>query len=265
MIDIGANLTNKAFKGDLHQVLDRATQAGVQHICITGTNLEESLLASQLCAQYSSVYPSPGLSCTAGVHPHDARNLGGRWIECLEAIHQNNFVKALGETGLDFNRNYSPQQSQIDAFRAQLELACKLGKPVFVHDRDSAGETLKILKEYDQNLPSVVIHCFTGTKPELMAYLDAGYFIGITGWVCDERRGKPLQELVPLIPDSRLMLETDAPWLIPRNLTTKPAVKNRCEPGHLIKVLEKVAQLRDQTTDEVQRFTTINSSQFFSL
>jgi len=265
MIDIGANLTNKAFKGDLQQVLERAAMARVQHICITGTNLQESLLAAQLCEQYEAVFPSLSLSCTAGVHPHDAKDLKGTWIDDLELLHKSKFVKAMGETGLDFNRNYSPQKSQIKAFREQLILASRLEKPVFVHDRDSAGETLKILGEYDQQLKSVVIHCFTGTKSELMSYLDAGYYIGITGWVCDERRGQQLQELVPLIPDSKLMLETDAPWLIPRNLTTKPEVKNRCEPKHLVNVLEKIAQLRNQSVDEVRHFTTKNSSSFFSL
>ena len=265
MIDIGANLTNKIFKQDLRQVLERASLAGVQHICITGTNLEESLSAAQLCERYDATLPSLRLCCTAGVHPHDAKDVQGQWLERLECLHQDKFVKALGEIGLDFNRNYSSPDTQIRVFREQLTLAAKLNKPVFVHDRDSAGETLKILGEYNHQPDSVVVHCFTGTKSDLLSYLDAGYLIGITGWVCDERRGKQLQELVPLIPDSRLMLESDAPWLIPRNLVKKPAMKNRCEPGHLINVLEKVAQLRHQTVDEVQRYTTTNARHFFTL
>lgn len=264
MIDIGANLTNKAFKNDLFQVLSRASLAGIQHICITGTNLEESRLAAQLCAQYETDLPSLKLSCTAGVHPHDSKDLDGMWLDRLENLHKNKFVKVVGETGLDFNRNYSPRDSQTNAFRAQLMLATRLGKPVFVHDRDSAGETFRILQEYKQ-LSSVVIHCFTGSRADLMTYLEAGYFIGITGWVCDERRGKELQQLIPLIPDSRLMLETDSPWLIPRNLHTKPAKKNRCEPLHLVDVVEKIAQLRSQTPEEVCRYTSINSSRFLSL
>ena len=260
MIDIGANLTNKAFKEDLPGVIDRARQTGLTHIIVTGTTVAESRLALELCSTFPDL-----LYCTAGVHPHDAKDVAADWIEALENLHRDKHVKAIGETGLDFNRNYSSPDIQLEIFHAQLSLACKLEKPVFVHDRDSAGETLRILKSYSQQLNGVVIHCFTGTKNELTNYLKAGFSIGITGWVCDERRGKLLQSLIPLIPDTKLMLETDAPWLIPRNLTTKPVIKNRCEPIHLTTIIEKVAQLRNQSIEEVRELTIRNARKFFSI
>ncbi len=265
MIDIGANLSNSVFKADLEEVLTRASSAGLKHIIITGTNVEESHNALQLCNQYQDFIPSLNLSSTAGVHPHDAKDLINTWIESLEHLHQNKFVKAVGETGLDFNRNYSPRDKQISAFREQLFLASKLEKPVFVHDRETGGETLRILREFENKLVAVVIHCFTGTKDELLAYLDAGFFIGITGWVCDERRGKQLQQIVPLIPDARLMIETDAPWLMPKKTTLKPAKKNRCEPAHLLDITKKIAQLRNQCPEEVRHYTAKNAENFFNL
>ncbi|MBV1906310.1 MAG: TatD family hydrolase [Pseudomonadales bacterium] len=260
MIDIGANLTNTTFKNDLNAVLDRATNAQLDHIIITGTNIEESQLASELCSS------RPGLlSCTAGVHPHDAKYVENNWLDILESLQKDKCVKAVGETGLDFNRNYSPVEKQIEIFQAQLALACRLDKPVFIHDRDTKGETLRILKSFDQHLSAVVIHCFTGNREELSAYLKAGYSIGITGWVCDERRGKVLQSLIPMIPDSKLMLETDAPYLLPRNIKGKPAVKNRCEPEHLTYIVEMVARLRNQSIAEVQQLCTENAQNFFQL
>lgn len=260
MIDIGANLTNKSFEQDLSEVLQRASSKGLEHIVVTGTNIQESQKAIDLCLTYPDL-----LSCTAGVHPHDAKDVAPDWLERLEQLQTCKQVVALGETGLDFNRNYSPRDTQISVFKAQLELACKLNKPVFIHDRDSNGEMLAILKGYRDKLPAVVIHCFTGSKQELIAYIDSGFYIGITGWVCDERRGKTLQSLLPLIPDAKLMLETDAPWLIPRGMHSKPKIKNRCEPEHLLFIAEKVAALRKQTVQEIQAISTANARLFFDL
>lgn len=261
MFDIGVNLTNSAFGEDRDDVVIRAVEAGVQAMAITGTNLRSSREAIEL-ADYYNVNSACVLCSTAGVHPHDAKCLSPGWLDELEIMARSAAVAAIGETGLDFNRNYSPRESQLDVFHAQLDLAARISLPVFVHDRDSGGEVARVLRQYSSRLNSVVVHCFTGSAADLDAYLSAGYYIGITGWVCDERRGAELARLVPVIPAHALLLETDAPFLLPRTLSPRPKSR-RNEPANLICVAERVAALRDEPFDEVRRQTQVNAEQFF--
>jgi TatD DNase family protein len=263
LIDIGANLANRAFDADRAEVVERANAAGLTHIVITATSIAETHAALDLCERWPDL-----LTCTAGIHPHDAARAPAGWQRDLADIAQRPHVRAIGETGLDFNRNYSPRGDQLAVFRAQIELALELGKPLFVHDRDTAGATAALLEEYRPALSAaglgVVVHCFTGSAQDLACYLEAGYYIGITGWVCDERRGQTLQQLVPQIPDDRLMIETDAPYLTPRTLPGRQR-QRRNEPANLVWVARTLADLRNQPVADIAQVTAANAARFFAL
>ena len=173
MIDIGANLTHRSFEDDLDDVLARARSAGVGGIVVTGTSVDESRAAVRLAASNADLWS------TAGVHPHEAKSVSAGWTDELAALAGEPDVVAIGETGLDFNRNYSPPAVQRDVFAAQIELAGRLDMPLFVHDRDSGGETARLLAEHRAKSDRVVIHCFTGSAEDLDTWLDAGYYVGI--------------------------------------------------------------------------------------
>lgn len=258
LIDIGANLTHAAFADDLPGVLARAQHAGVAAIVVTGTSVAGSRAAQTLATAHAQLY------ATAGVHPHDAAHCDAQTIPSLKAMLAHPKVVAVGECGLDFNRNYSPHPDQEKWFVAQLELACELDKPLFMHSRDAHPRFADILRSHRDRMPAGVAHCFTGEAAELRAYLDLDLYIGITGWICDERRGKHLHALVREIPADRLMLETDAPYLTPRSLRPQPKSR-RNEPAFLPHVLETVAAARGTPAVEIARQTADNARRFFRL
>jgi TatD DNase family protein len=259
MIDIGANLTHASFAPDLDAVLARAQAAGVETMVVTGTSVAESIAAAALANRH------PGtLFATAGVHPHHARDCDASTIPALRQIARDPRVVAIGECGLDFNRNYSPHPSQEQWFVAQLELGCELGKPLFLHSRDAHPRFADILRAHRDRLPRAVAHCFTGERDELRAYLDLGLYIGITGWICDERRGAHLLDLVKAVPADRLMLETDSPYLTPRDMKPQPKSR-RNEPAFLPWVARKVAQALGSTVESVAATTSRNAVAFFGL
>jgi len=256
LIDIGANLTHPAFHADLPDVLARAKQAGVTTIVVTGTSVPESTSALKFAGEHSEVYS------TAGVHPHHARECDPSTIPALRILAQQARVVAVGECGLDFNRNYSPHPDQEKWFVAQLELGLQLGKPLFLHSRDAHPRFAQILKTH--RVRNAVAHCFTGEREELEAYLDLGLYIGVTGWICDERRGKHLLELVREIPRDRLLLETDAPYLTPRDLKPQPKAR-RNEPAYLPHILRAVARALGRAPEEIAAETTRNATTLFGL
>jgi TatD DNase family protein len=258
-IDIGANLTNRSLMKDLNGVITRAADAGVRQIVVTGTNLEESSKAIELCDQYPDQ-----LVCTIGIHPHHASDWKSDTPTSLQNLSKNACVRAIGETGLDFNRNYSPRDDQIDCFRRQLELAISLNKPVFTHQRDAHDTFIGILREYRPQLSKVVVHCFTDSKAALLDYLELDCHIGITGWICDERRGLELQQLVGLIPADRLMVETDAPYLLPRDLPAKPASRIN-EPVYLPHIINAVARHQRKDVDQLAAECLRTSQLFFDI
>lgn len=259
MIDIALNLDNARFDADREQVVTRAREAGVEALILTGTDLASSQNVATLCQQW------PGYAfCTAGVHPHDARHwneLSAHTLRRLAALPQ---VVAIGECGLDFNRDFSPRPEQEAAFSAQLALACELQLPLFMHCREAHERFVALLKPWLPQLPGAVLHCFTGTAAELEECLALGLHIGITGWICDERRGEELRELVPRIPAGRLMLETDAPYLLPRDLRPKPK-SGRNEPAFLPHIAAVVAALRGEPLAALQAHTLATTRAFFRL
>lgn len=253
LADIGANLAHASFREDLDAVLARARAAGVATIVVTGTSVEESRRAAELAEAH-------GLYATAGVHPHHARECDEGTIPALRAIAAQPRVVAIGECGLDFNRNYSPHPDQEKWFVAQLELAAGLRKPLFLHSRDAHPRFAEILRHHRAG--KAVAHCFTGEAAELRAYLELGLHIGITGWICDERRGRHLRDLVRSVPLDRLMIETDAPYLLPRDLQPKPRSR-RNEPKYLRHVFDTVTSCRDEPAERVAAATTRNALAFF--
>ena len=256
LIDIGANLTHPAFHADLPSVLARAQDAGVGAMLVTGTSVAESTHALKIASEH------PNLYATAGVHPHNARECDETTIPALRVLAGNPKIVAIGECGLDFNRNYSPHPDQEKWFEAQIDLAIEMKKPLFLHSRDAHPKFENLLKK--KKIPPAVAHCFTGEKAELHAYLELGLYIGITGWICDERRGAHLLELVKDIPANRLLLETDSPYLTPRSMRPQPKAR-RNEPAFLVHVLATVAQAIGKPPEQVAAETTANARRFFGL
>jgi TatD DNase family protein len=259
LVDIGANLTHSSFREDLDAVLARSRDAGVRLIVVTGTSVEESARAATL----ADAHPDR-LYATAGVHPHNARECDEKTIPALRALAAHPRVVAIGECGLDFNRNYSPHPDQEKWFEAQLELACELRKPLFLHSRDAYPRFAELLRSRRARLPRAVAHCFTGQREELRAYLDLDLYIGITGWICDERRGAHLLELVREIPRHRLLIETDSPYLTPRDLRPQPRAR-RNEPAFLPHIVRTVARALGRPAEEIGAETARNARELFAL
>ncbi|WNW10736.1 TatD family hydrolase [Pseudomonas sp. DTU_2021_1001937_2_SI_NGA_ILE_001] len=262
LIDIGVNLTNASFATDRQAVLQRALAAGVAQLVLTGTDLACSEESLALCLELDE--SAQRLFCTAGFHPHHASDWNADSEGQLKALLQHDRVRAVGECGLDFNRDFSPRPQQESALHAQLALAAQLQRPVFLHERDASERLLGILRDYRDHLPAAVVHCFTGDKQALYRYLDLDLHIGITGWICDERRGTHLHPLMRDIPEGRLMLESDAPWLLPRSLRPKPK-NGRNEPAFLPEVLREVALHRGESPEALARHTTACARRFFGL
>ncbi len=257
--DIGVNFTDKRL--DFEPVFERAMAADIDHIIITGTSLDKSQQAIQLAEQYPS-----HLSTTAGVHPHDASQFSLQTINELKALAKSNRVVAIGECGLDFNRNFSTPEQQFFAFEQQLKLACELGLPVFLHERDAFEAQIKFLTKYRNALKGGVVHCFTGNIQQMNHYLDLDLYIGITGWVCDLKRGQALRDAVKSLPLNRILLETDAPYLRPKGLANNRKVDNgNNEPAYLPYVAEEIASLMATDIKTLQISSQANTHALFNI
>ena len=258
LVDIGANLAHESFAHDLEAVLARARAAGVETIVVTGSSADSNEQALQMARRHAGLY------CTAGLHPHHAEDWTETLGERLLELALEPKLVALGECGLDYFRDLSPRPQQRAAFIAQLEIAIRCGKPLFLHQRDAHADFLAILRERRAALVDCVVHCFTDTAEAMADYLALDCHIGITGWICDERRGAHLLPAVRQIPRERLLIETDAPYLLPRTL--KPAPKDRRnEPAFLPWVLRTIAQARSEDETTLAAQTTANAHRFFRL
>ena len=257
LTDICCNLTHESFADDQEEVLRRARKAGVTRFLLAGADLAES----QECL--STARRHPDCWAAIGVHPHQAREWNSGSAEVLRDLPQDPKVIAIGECGLDYHRNLSPRESQIAAFSEQLELAGELGLPALMHNRDADEDFLQVFDSVSQPPPRAVLHCFTGGRPLLDDCLERDMYIGITGWFCDERRGQALRELINEIPPDRLMVETDAPYLLPRTLRPRPRTR-RNEPMWLPHIAEQVAKARGVKPDEFARQTQACAQEFFA-
>ena len=246
LVDIGANLAHDSFDDDRDAVLQRAEAAGVSRIVVTGSSDDSNQQAARLAQDHPGV-----LYSTAGVHPHHASDYTDDSDALIRKLAAAGSAVAVGECGLDYFRNFSPREAQLAAFRSQLDIAAETGLPVFLHQRDAHDDFVEVLEPMLPKLSRAVAHCFTGEHESLREYLAMGLYIGVTGWICDERRGTHLREIVPIVPDDRLMIETDAPYLLPRTILTE--------------VLRAVAEARRQTDEHVARITTENAERFFGI
>jgi TatD DNase family protein len=257
LIDIGVNLAHDSFDADRDAVMARARSAGVKQMVVTGSTVEATRKAIELSALQTGA-----LFATAGVHPHHAADLTPESLPALLALAQASHVVAVGECGLDYFRDFSPRDLQRRAFGWQLELAKATGKPVFLHQRDAHDDFIAILREH--GIRHGVAHCFTAGEKERDAYLELGLHIGITGWINDERRGLHLREVVKGIPADRLLVETDAPYLLPRDI--RPAPKSRRnEPAFLPCVVRAIAAARGEPAETVAGNTTGAARKLFGL
>lgn len=256
-IDIGANLTHKSFQRDLEHVVEDALAVSVNTIILTGACERSSQQAVKLSEKYPEIFLS-----TAGVHPHDAKSFDDTVQQSIEALLENPRVVAVGECGLDFNRDFSPREDQRRCFEAQLKLAAKIQKPLFLHERDAHDEFLGFMTQYRDSINRGVVHCFTGSEAAMKAYLDLDLHIGITGWICDERRGTHLRELVKQVPVERLMIETDSPYLAPRDI--RPKIQ-RNEPKYLPHILRHIALCRNEDPVKLAEQVLETTNSFFSI
>lgn len=260
LIDIGINLTHDSYDSDRDAVMARAAAAGVVQMVVTGASGDGSRKAAALARQH------PGrLFSTAGVHPHHATELTDTLAQELEGLAREPEVVAVGECGLDYFRDFSPRDVQRAAFARQLEIAAHVGKPVFLHQRDAHADFVAILREHAAALSAgAVAHCFTGQAHELMDYLEMGLAIGITGWISDERRGHHLLPLMREIPAGKLMIETDGPYLLPRDLNPKPSSR-RNEPAFLPHIAATVARARGESVEALAASTTAAARGLFRM
>ncbi len=256
LVDIGVNLTHESFANDLDEVLLQARTEGVADFIVTGASLEGSEAALRIARQH-------GLSATAGIHPHHAEDTNEAVVQRLDELLAEPEMRAVGETGLDYFRDLSPRDQQRASFEAHIELAIKHGLPMFLHERDAYPDFADVLRPHRDKLGNVVVHCFTGEADALHAYLDLDCHIGITGWVCDERRGTHLIPLLKDIPEDRLMIETDSPYLMPRTIRPKPKSR-RNEPRYLPYVCQFIADALDVSYETVAQRTTRNARAFFT-
>ena len=256
LTDICCNLTHESFADDREEVLERARGAGVTRFLLAGSDLAES----QACISVAQRHPD----CWAaiGVHPHQAREWNSGSAETLRKLRLDPKVIAIGECGLDYYRNLSSRETQVSAFSEQLALAGELGLPALLHNRDADKDFLRIFDNAPDRPPRTALHCFTGNASLLHACLERGMYVGITGWFCDERRGQPLRDLIGEIPLDRLMVETDAPYLLPRTLRPRPKTR-RNEPMWLPHIAEQIAQALDLSLEEFANHTQDCTQKFF--
>ncbi|XP_018579380.1 uncharacterized protein LOC108917319 [Anoplophora glabripennis] len=281
LIDVGANLTNKKYSRDLDSVIQRAKDSGVQKIMVTGTSVKASKEALRL----TRIYPNT-LYSTAGIHPHDAKSYTDETWEELRRLAENPECVAIGECGLDYNRNFSEPEDQRMVFRKHIELAIELNKPLFVHERDAHEDLLRILDDFKGKLPPVLVHCFTGSSEHALAYLDKGFYIGLTGYLCKDKSDTGVRKLLEdgSVPLDRLVVETDAPFMYPNTRASKLPIHvkdgltersmtflhryctfQRNEPCSLPAIVEMIAAFMKKKPEEVALATSFNAMKLFGL
>ena len=237
LFDSHCHLDDQAYENDIDDVVHRMHAAGVDSAMIVGTNLQRSIKAVSLAESF------PELVASVGIHPHAAKSCSQETLEYLRNLTKKFQVHAWGEIGLDFNRMYSPRKDQEKWFVRQLHVADELNLPVIFHERDTNGRLIEILKTDFNPGRNGVVHCFSGDRNELEQYLDMGLYIGITGIVTLKGRGADLKKLVPSIPDDRILIETDAPYLIP---APEKNHLRRNEPAFVRSVLLKLAEIKKE-------------------
>ena len=256
--DIACNFTSDRFDNDLDEVIERAIADKITKFGLICSRLSDLDKLLEIYNRYSK-----NMFFTIGVHPHHANEINEEYLEKLKEVINKNNPHAIGETGLDFFRNLSTYEQQMFAFEEQIKIAIKKNKPLFLHQRDSHDDFIKILRKYSSDISKAVVHCFTGTQEQLDDYLELDCYIGVTGWICDEKRNIELRKTIKNIPLERLMIETDCPYLIPKDLPNKPK-NNRNEPANLSHIAKVIALLMDVDELKLREQTFHNSKSFFN-
>lgn len=256
LFDSHCHLDDRSYDPDIDAVIKRARDAGVLAAMIPGIGDESSARAIALAETRPNIFAS------VGVHPHDARDCSETVIQKLHRMALHTRVKAWGEIGLDFNRMYSPQKVQEFWFLKQLELADALDLPVIIHERDSGGRLLDLLRTHSRAGRTGVIHCFSGSETELKSYIDMNFFIGITGILTLKERGRELRRLSRLIPEEHLVVETDAPYLTP---SPERNHYRRNEPAFVKSVLLRLAQVRATAPERLAEVVWQNTCRLYRI
>lgn len=255
LFDSHCHIDDPCFEQDMEAMFDRAVDAGVRAMAIAGVNADTAQKAVDIAARYDHVITA------VGIHPHDAADCSPDTLDGLIRLaKEKDCVKAWGETGLDFNRMFSPQKDQEACLKSQLAIAGDLDLPLIFHERDSRGRFYEIVRSDGPASRKGVIHCFSGTQEEMFQYLDLGYHIGITGILTIQKRGRLLRELAPLIPEDRILIETDAPYLTP---TPQKNKVRRNEPAFVASVLATLARVRNQDPEDLAVTIFNNTNRFF--
>ena len=257
MIDIGANLTHEHFRHDVPQVLAEAKAAGLEHIIATGADIDSAEEARALAEAHA------GLSFTAGIHPHQAGALDAPQQAALQRLWAHPRCVAVGEAGLDYKRMHQPKPAQRDCLVAQLALSRDLALPLFLHNREADADFIDIL-DREARGRSMVVHCYTGGSATLRRLLDRGAMIGITGWLCDERRNHDLRAALDYLPIESTMIESDAPWLLPRSIEGFRRIRHN-HPKLLGHVLAALARAKRMDIEDCAARLRANSIEFFGL
>ena len=256
LFDSHCHLDDRSYHKDLEAVIHRAKQSGIENMMTVGIDQETSIRAVEITGKFDGIYAS------VGVHPHRASSCSDQVMQKLTDLTNNTRVRAWGETGLDFNRMYSPKEDQEKWFVRQIQTADEYQLPLILHERDSQGRLLEILKAHPNKNRRGVVHCFSGNRLELEAYLDLGFFIGVTGILTLQKRGADLRELVRHIPLERLLIETDAPYLTPAPQKNKT---RRNEPAFVKSVLLKLAETREVDPEKLAGITFSNAMRLFNI
>ena len=257
--DIALNLASDRFLGDRKKVITNAISHDVNYFNIVCSSIDELDFIKDLNNRFKEN------SCfTLGVHPHNANELNEDNLQLLKDSINLHHPYAVGETGLDFFRNLSSFESQLSAFEQQIKISIENNLPLFLHQREAHDDFIKVIDKYISDIPKGVVHCFTGSQSQLDDYLERNLYIGLTGWICDERRNKDLRKSIKNIPLDKLMIETDAPYLIPRNLEMKPK-NNRNEPAFLPHIANEIATLMNVGLEEFNKKVFNNSKSFFGI
>ncbi|MDY6912841.1 MAG: TatD family hydrolase [Planctomycetota bacterium] len=254
LIDTHCHLCHAQLRRNMPAVLGRSRQAGVAAVICAGADLQESNQATALAGQEPDVY------CTAGVHPHEAKTAASDYLAQIERLAGEKKNVAVGEMGLDYHYNLSPPADQRKVFAEQLELAKKLAKPVVVHSREAFDDTLSILAESGVDCSRVVFHSFTEDLGGLRRALKLGAMIGFSG-IVTFKNASQLREVARDVPDDKLLIETDAPYLSP-----EPVRKIKInEPANVSYVAACIASVRGTPPERLADLTAANAIRLFGL
>lgn len=253
LFDTHVHLNARQFMEDREEVIQRAFDTGVNYMVVVGFDHETIPLAIEIAEEYDSIYAA------IGWHPVDAIDMTDEDLKWIEELSSHPKVVALGEMGLDYHWDKSPKKVQKEVFRKQINLAKKVNMPIIIHNREATEDIIELLKEENAKEVGGIMHCYNDSAKYVQDCLDMNFYISFGGTVTFKNAPLP-QEAVLEVPDDRLLIETDAPFLAPH-----PNRGKRNEPAYVKLVAEKIADLKGVSYEEISNLTTQNSFDFFGI